>query len=97
MNADIAGALAQIDKSWKGFEHKGKRLTKEQVIKVLEFGLSKGYKTTDQFTDEEVDNLLKPKTLNAHGVDEELGIIDKVLSENKHDTNSPSWQDQNDN
>ena len=31
MNADIEGSLNQLNKSYQCFEHKGKRLTKEQV------------------------------------------------------------------
>ncbi len=58
MKADIVGALEQLDKSWKAFEHKGKPLTKEQVRKVLVYGIQKGYKDTGQLTDEEVDNII---------------------------------------
>lgn len=58
MKADIKGALEQINKSYKAFEHRGKPMTKEQVKKVLEYGLSKGYKNTGEFTDEEVDKLI---------------------------------------
>ena len=58
MHADLAGALEQINKSYKAFEHKGKRMSKEQVRKVLKYGLSKGYKTTKELTDEEVDKLI---------------------------------------
>jgi len=59
MNADIKGALRQINKSYKAFEHKGKQLTKRQVKIILEYGIKKGYKHTGQFTDKEIDNLLK--------------------------------------
>ena len=58
MNADIKGALNQINRSWRAFEHRGQPMTKAEVKKVLEYGLAKGYKTTDQFTDEEVDKIL---------------------------------------
>jgi len=61
MHADIAGALMQINKSYKAFEHRGKPMTKSQVIKVLKYGLSKGYTNTGQFTDDEVDEILKDK------------------------------------
>jgi hypothetical protein len=44
MHADIKGALAQIDKSWKAFEHKGKPMTKNQVKTVLLYANSKGCK-----------------------------------------------------
>lgn len=59
MNADIKGALAAIDKSYKVFTHEGKPMTKEQVKKVLEYGLSKGYNHAGQITDSELYNLLK--------------------------------------
>lgn len=58
MHADLKGALQQIDRSYKAFEHKGKSMTKEQVKKVLEYGIKKGYKTTKELTDEEVDLIL---------------------------------------
>lgn len=58
MHADVKGALAQINKSWKFFEHKGQRLTKAQVKKVLGYALDKGYETTASLSDEEVDTLL---------------------------------------
>jgi len=59
MNASIKGALADINRSYGAFTHKGNYLTKEQVKKILEYGLSKGYKTTDELSDDEVDNILK--------------------------------------
>lgn len=58
MDADIKGCLNQIDRSWKAFEHNGKPMTKMQVKKVLMYGLSKGYQTVSQITDQEVDNVL---------------------------------------
>jgi hypothetical protein len=62
MNADVKGALNQIDKSYKAFEHRGQRMTKEQVRKVLYYALQKGYTHTGQLTDEEVDKVLNLKT-----------------------------------
>jgi len=59
MNADIKGALTQLNKSWKAFTHKGKPMTKLQVKKVLEYGLKQGYDHTGQLTDNEVDQILK--------------------------------------
>lgn len=35
MHADIIGALNAINISWKAFEHKGVKMTKQQVKKVL--------------------------------------------------------------
>lgn len=59
MNADIQGALSQIDKSYKAFVHNGNPMTKRQVKAVLNHGLIKGYKTTAEFTDDEVENIIK--------------------------------------
>ncbi len=58
MNADIKGALAQINRSYRAFEHKGQRMTKDQVKKVLEYGLNMGYTSTSQLSDDEVDVVL---------------------------------------
>ena len=63
MHADLKGALAQINKWYTCFEHKGKRMTKEQVRVMLEYGIAKGYTTTAQLKDEEVDEVLKQKRL----------------------------------
>lgn len=59
MHADIKGALSQIDKSWKAFEHKGVPMTKNQVKVVLTYANARGYKTTAELSDEEVDKLIK--------------------------------------
>lgn len=59
MNADLVGALTQLDTSWKAFEHKGKPMTKEQVKKALVYGIQKGYTSTGQLTDEDVDTAIK--------------------------------------
>lgn len=61
MHADLKGALEQIDKAYKAFEHRGQRMSKEQVRKVLKCGISKGYKTTAELSDEEVDSVLNSK------------------------------------
>lgn len=65
MNADIKGALEQIDRSYRVFEHNGMPMTKEQVKSVLEYGLSKGYEHTGQLNDEEVDAILNKKQENS--------------------------------
>lgn len=62
MYADIQGALAQINKSWKSFTHKGKPMTKEQVTKVLIYANNKGYKSTSELSDDEIDNVLRNAT-----------------------------------
>lgn len=59
MNADIQGALNQINRSWRAFVHNGKPMTKQQVTAVLKYGLKKGYKTTAEFSDEEINEVLK--------------------------------------
>jgi hypothetical protein len=58
MHADLSGALDQLNRSWKAFRHRDQPLTKLQVRKVLVYGLKKGYKTTEEFTDKEVDEVL---------------------------------------
>ena len=59
MQANLVGALEQLDKSWKAFEHKGKPMTKEQVRKCLVYGIQKGYEHTGQLTDEEIDAIIE--------------------------------------
>ena len=59
MNASIQGSLNQINKCWRFFEHKGKSLTKAQVIAVLEYGKNKGYKNISEISDDEVDIALE--------------------------------------
>lgn len=58
MKADIKGALTHINRSWKVFEYNGKPMTKDQVRKVLEYGLNKGYETTDDYQDGEIGLIL---------------------------------------
>jgi hypothetical protein len=58
MHADVKGALAQIDKSWKAFTHNDKPMTKEQVRAVLQYAIGKGYDSTGQLSDEEIDHIL---------------------------------------
>lgn len=55
MNADLVGALEQIERSWKAFEHKGNPMTKDQVRKALFYGIQKGYKHTGELTDDDID------------------------------------------
>lgn len=59
MNADCKGALAQINKAYKAFEHNGKKMNKAEVKAVLEYAIEKGYDHTGMLSDEEVDNILK--------------------------------------
>lgn len=58
MNADLEGALEQLDRSWKAFEHEGKPMTKDQVRAVLLYGIKKGYKHTGEITDKEVNMVI---------------------------------------
>lgn len=61
MNADIKGALKQLNKCWPAFEHNGKSMTKQQVKSVLEYGLKKGYKSISEIKDNEIDAILSTK------------------------------------
>lgn len=64
MHADLKGALRAINTSWEAFEHNGRPMTKEQVKKVLEYGISKGYETTKDFNENEIDEFLTtPKNI----------------------------------
>ena len=58
MHADINGALANINKSWRVFQHKGNPMTKAQVTAVLLYAQRMGYDTTAELTDEEIDQVL---------------------------------------
>lgn len=58
MHADLEGALQQINRSYRAFDHKGQSLSKAQVRKVLEYGINKGYKSTKDLSDDEVDEVL---------------------------------------
>jgi hypothetical protein len=59
MDADIAGALAQIESSWKAFEYNGEPMTKNQVKHVLEYGIELGYTVVSQLTDVDIKIALK--------------------------------------
>ena len=58
MNADIQGALNQINKAYRAFEHNGMPMKKEQVKAVLEYGLKQGYKGIDEISNAEVEAVL---------------------------------------
>ena len=58
MHADLVGALMQLNKSYKAFTHRGKPMTKNEVLRVLQYGLKKGYSTTAELSDEEVDQII---------------------------------------
>lgn len=80
MNADIKGALEQLNRSYHTFEHNGKRMTKEQVKAVLEYGLEKGYTHTGQLTDNEVDLILSTDNKIEYICDDCGTIIDESES-----------------
>jgi hypothetical protein len=58
MKANLKGSLENINKCWRWFEHNGKSMSKQEVRTVLEYGIQKGYETTDDFKEGEIDNLL---------------------------------------
>ncbi len=58
MHADIKGSLEYMKNKTIHFEHRGVKLTQEQTKKVLEYGLNNRYKTTADFTDEEINGIL---------------------------------------
>ena len=95
MHADLKGALRQINKSWKAFTHRGKPMTKIQVKAVLEYGIRKGYETTKELSDEEVDAIINPRksvhqifkqvpeaNLNANQIREVL-VKEKIIIPNQ--------------
>jgi len=58
MYADIKGSLDYMKKKPIPFEHRGVSLLQNQAKKVLEYGLKKGYKTTAEISDNEIDEVL---------------------------------------
>lgn len=62
MNADVKGALAQLNQSYKAFTHNGYKMSKEAVKKVLEYAVVKGYEHTGQIRDAEIDAVLTKGT-----------------------------------
>ena len=54
MDADIKGCIANINKSYRVFEHDGMPMSKKEVLAVLHYGLGRGYDSTSQISDEEV-------------------------------------------
>jgi hypothetical protein len=58
MNADVRGALEQINKSYKSFVHNGRPMTKSEVKAVLTYAIAKGYKHTGELSDNEIDMIL---------------------------------------
>lgn len=58
MNADVKGALDQLNKSWRVFTHNGQSMSKKEVKTVLEYAVSKGYKSTGDIPNDEIDRIL---------------------------------------
>ncbi len=59
MNADIKGALAHINRSYRVFTNNGASMTKSEVKHVLTEGIKRGYTSTGDFKEGEVDEILK--------------------------------------
>jgi hypothetical protein len=57
MDADVQGCLAQINRSWKAFEHNGKPMTKEEVKAILIYADKQGYTAVSQITDSEINSV----------------------------------------
>lgn len=58
MHADVNGALANIERSWKVFTHRGEPMTKAQVTAVLTYAKQVGYKSTADLKDKEIDDII---------------------------------------
>ena len=58
MGANIQWAILNFNRVWNLFEHNGRKLTRMEVMALLNYGLSKGYVSTSQLTDEEIDMVL---------------------------------------
>jgi hypothetical protein len=58
MDADIKGCYAQLNKSWKAFEHNGKPMTKSQVKRCLEYGIASGMKAVSEIPDNVIESII---------------------------------------
>lgn len=97
MHADLKGSLKAINNSWSSFENNGNRMTKKQVEFILKAGIEKGYKTTADFKDNEVDELLElmdltdwwnnlaPSNQYYHLRKNEVDIVDEKSLRKMHD------------
>ena len=59
MNADCKGALENVNKYYRFFEHNGKSMSKKEVTAVLKYAIAKGYEHTGLLTDDEIDSIIK--------------------------------------
>ena len=48
------------------FTHKGRNLSDKEVRLLVNYGIKKGYETEAEFTDEEVDRLLRGETIEEN-------------------------------
>lgn len=62
MKMDIDFCLSSIDIVYRSFTHRGKRLSKKQVKKVLDYSSIKGYKCTSELSVKEIDKCSKINT-----------------------------------
>jgi len=58
MGANIQWAILNFNRVWNLFEHNGRKLTRMEVMALLNYGLSKGYASTSQLADDEIDMVL---------------------------------------
>lgn len=58
MHADLKGSLIAIENSWKSFVNNGNPMERKEVEYILNYGINKGYKTTADFEENEVDLVL---------------------------------------
>jgi len=58
MQVNILGAILEIDRFWKLFHLKNKPLTKEQVIRVLNYGKNKGFIYVHEIPENDIDMIL---------------------------------------
>jgi hypothetical protein len=59
MNTSVKGCLNAIKRgNHSSFTHRGKIMTKIEVLTVLEYAQKIGYKTTDDIPDNEIDEIL---------------------------------------
>lgn len=57
-DVSIKGAYQNIHKCWSMFEHRGKKMTRQQVESVLRYGLQNKYETVNQIPDHIIDKII---------------------------------------
>lgn len=58
MQVNILGAILEIDRFWKLFHRENKPLTKEQVIRVLNYGKNKGFIYVHEIPEKDINIIL---------------------------------------